>query len=178
MSQVFCEGKEVYLRTVRLSDVPLIVQWKNDPLVQRMALGPDVVATLSGERRDIKRALKSEAEVYLIITLKESDQALGYVRINWMDASHRFAWLRFAMGAERGKGFCKDALRSLFSSLFSQGVHRIEAEAYEFNTASIGLLESLGFKPEGLKRSAHFDGKEYVDIVVLGLLQEEFLASE
>ena len=178
MSQVFCEGQEVYLRTVRLADIGLIVKWKNDPLVQRMALGPDVVATVYSERKDIKRALKSEGEIYHIITLKESDQPVGYVRVNWMDASHRFAWLRFAMGAERGKGFCKDALRSLFTRLFSQGVHRIEAEAYEFNTASIGLLESLGFKPEGLKRSAHFDGKEYADIVVLGLLQKEFLLSK
>jgi len=82
------------------------------------------------------------------------------------------------MGAERGKGYCKDALRSLLTRLFSQGIHRIEAEAYEFNTASIGLLESLGFKPEGLKRNAHFDGKKYADIVVLGLLQEDFLASK
>lgn len=178
MSQVFCEGEEVYLRKVSLSDVALIVEWKNDPLVQRMALGPDAVATPSGEKRDIKRALRTDTEVYLIITLKKADQPAGYVRINWMDASHRFAWLRFAMGTERGKGFCKDALRSLIEKLFSQGVHRIEAEAYEFNKASIGLLESLGFKPEGLKRDAHFDGKEYADIVVLGLLQEEFLAAE
>lgn len=178
MSQVFCEGEETYLRKVRLTDVALIVEWKNDPLVQRMALGPDSVATPSSERGDIKRALRTDTEVYLIITLKESDQPVGYVRINWMDASHRFAWLRFAMGAERGKGFCKDALRSLLTRLFSQGVHRIDAEAYEFNTASIGLLESLGFRQEGLKRNAHFDGKEYVDIVVLGLLQEDFLAGK
>ena len=117
-------------------------------------------------------------EVYLIIALKESDQPVGYVRINWMDASHRFAWLRFAMGEERGKGYCKDALQSLIAKLFSQGIHRIEAEAYEFNTTSIGLLESMGFKPEGLKRNAHFDGKDYADIVVLGLLQEDFLAGK
>lgn len=117
-------------------------------------------------------------EVYLIIALKESDRPVGCVRINWMDAFHRFAWLRFAMGEERGKGYCKDALQSLIAKLFSQGIHRIEAEAYEFNTTSIGLLESMGFKPEGLKRNAHFDGKDYADIVVLGLLQEDFLAGK
>jgi RimJ/RimL family protein N-acetyltransferase len=122
MSHVFCEGQEVYLRGVRLSDIPLIVQWKNDPLVHRMALGPDVVATTYSERRDIKRALKSDAEVYLIIDLKESGQPVGYVRINWMDASHRFAWLRFTMGEERGKGYCKDALRSV---RVQQGKYRL-----------------------------------------------------
>jgi len=48
-------------------------------------------------------------EVYFIIALKDADQPVGYVRINRM---HPTASLRFAMGAERGKGFCKNALRS------------------------------------------------------------------
>ncbi len=52
-------------------------------------------------------------EVYLIIALKDADQPVGYVRINRMDPT---ALLRFTMGAERGKGFCKDALRSFIPS--------------------------------------------------------------
>lgn len=176
MAEVFCEGQRVYLRLLKLSDIRLVVKWKNEALVQRMALGPDVIATFYSERKDIKRAAKSEAELYLIIILKQSDRPVGYVRINWMDAyaSHRFAWLRFAMGEERGKGYCKDALQSLIAKLFSQGIHRIEAEAYEFNKASIGLLERLGFKREGLKREAHFDGESYRDVIVLGLLAGDF----
>lgn len=94
MAEVFCEGQRVYLRLLKLSDIPLVVQWKNDPLVHRMALGPDVIATLYSERKDIKRAAKSEVELYLIIILKQSDRPVGYVRINWMDASHRFAEVR------------------------------------------------------------------------------------
>lgn len=34
---VYCEGDNVYLRHVQVSDVPLIVTWKKDPFVQEMA---------------------------------------------------------------------------------------------------------------------------------------------
>ncbi len=53
-------------------------------------------------------------------------------------------------------------------------VHRVEAEVYEFNEASLHLLTSLGFKREGVKRQAHFDGEAYCDIVVMGLLAKDF----
>ncbi len=174
--EAFCEGNRVYLREIKTSDVPRLVKWKSDRLVQRMALGPDACITAASQRSDIKQAIKSDAELYFIICLEQSDRPLGYIRINWMDTSHRFAWLRFAMGEERGKGYCKDALQAFIARLLSQGVHRIEAEAYEFNRVSIGLMESLGFKREGLKRQAHYDGERYADVAVLGLLAQDFLS--
>ena len=57
----------------------------------------------------------------------------------------------------------RDGLRALLGHLFSEGVHRVDAEAYEFNEASLGLMEGLGFVREGLKRQAHFDDEGYVE---------------
>ncbi len=91
-----------------------------------------------------------------------------------MDNARECAWLRFALGEKRGQGYAKDALRSFLDFLFTEGTHRVEAEVYEFNTVSLGLLESLGFKKEGLKRKAHFDDARYVDVWVLGLLDEDW----
>jgi len=44
-------------------------------------------------------------------------------------------------------------------------------------TPSLGLLESLGFEREGRKREAHLDGERYANIIILGLLKEEFRSS-
>ena len=174
MTAIFCEGDKVYLRTVQMEDVPLIVKWKGDPLVWRMAVGREAEVTLANQEDDVRGAIDSEKELYFIIAVKETDQAIGYVRINWMDETKRFAWLRFALAEQRGRGYAKDALKALLAHLFVGGVHRIEAEVYEFNERSLGLLESLGFKREGRKREAHFDSERYVDVVVLGLLKEDF----
>jgi ribosomal-protein-alanine N-acetyltransferase len=170
---IFCEGDRVYLRPVQMEDVSLIVKWKSDPLVQRMAIGREAQITLENQQDDVKEAIESDKELYLIIVVKATDQAIGYVRINWLDEAKRFAWLRFALGEQRGRGYAKDALKAFLAHLFAEGVHRVEAEVYEFNKRSLGLLESLGIKREGLKREAHFDGERYADIVVLGLLREE-----
>ncbi len=177
MSKVFCAGNRVYLRTVEVGDASVIAGWKRDPLVQRMALGPDVEVSTEEEMKDIERANDDNDQLYLVLVTKRIDHPIGYVRINWLDGSHRFAWLRFALGEQRGKGYAKDGLQALLRYLLTAGVHRVEAEVYEFNRVSLGLLEGLGFEREGVKRHAHFDGESYHDIVVLGLLVEESLAS-
>ncbi|MBN2380996.1 GNAT family N-acetyltransferase [candidate division WOR-3 bacterium] len=169
------EGERVFLRLVTLEDASDITTWKSDPVVQHMALGPDIEINLENQTEDIKRALDSEGELYLVIVVKETGSPIGYVRVNWMDCDKRFAWLRFALGSERGKGYSKDALRCLIAHLFERGMHRAEAEVYEFNMVSLRLLEGLGFKKEGLKREACFEGKGYSDIVVLGLLEADFV---
>ena len=60
MSKFFCEGNKVYLRSVQLSDVPLIVKWKNDPLIQKMALSPDISVPLENQKQDTKRVIGSD----------------------------------------------------------------------------------------------------------------------
>ncbi len=171
---VFARGQRVYLRPVQASDAELITSWKQDPVVRRMALGPDTEIDLAGQEKDIKTAASSIDELYVVIVIAETDEPVGYIRINWMDSEHRFVWLRFALGARRGEGNAKDALRCFLTRLFSLGLHRAEAEVYEFNQPSLGLLKSLGFYEEGRKRQAHYDGKGFADVVVLGLLKEHF----
>jgi RimJ/RimL family protein N-acetyltransferase len=53
------------------------------------------------------------------------------------------------------------------------GCLRLEAEVYSNNGASQRMLESLGFLKEGIKRKAHFDGTQYIDVYDYGLLIDE-----
>lgn len=171
---VLYEGASVSLRQVKLEDAALLVRWKTDPLVQRMALGPEVKVTLENQERDIASALNRDDQLYLLIVRKADDQPIGYMRIDWMDAHQQHAWLRFALGEGRGQGYARDALAAVLAELFARGLHRVEAEVYEFNQASLRLLSSLGFQQEGCKRQAHFTGEGYYDVIVLGLLHEDW----
>ena len=175
MVRAFCQGNEIYLRPVKLADAAVLAKWKSDPFVQRMALDSDADnISAAKEEEDVRRALDSGDQLYLIVVVRDTRQPIGYVRINWMDSFQRIAWLRFALGEHRGEGYAKDALKHFLRRLFAQGAHRVEAEVYEFNEACLHLLESLGFNQEGVKRQAHFDGDGYCDIIALGLLAEEF----
>jgi [ribosomal protein S5]-alanine N-acetyltransferase len=164
----------VLLRAVRLEDVPLIVQWKSDPLVRSMALGPLTVVDPEGQRHDVERALSSDDETYCIVCLREQERPIGYIRTNFMDDEKKIVWLRFALGSHRGQGYMKESLRSCLGHQFDSGIDRIEAEVYDSNHPSMHLMESIGFVAEGRKRDAHHDGKKYVDVIVYGLLRKEW----
>lgn len=169
----FCEGTAVYLRPANGSDAELVTEWKNDPYIRQMALDPGTATDRRGQEADIVRSEGDEGQLYLMVVLRETDEAVGYVRVNWMDDERRTGWLRFAMGRGRGKGYAKDALASLLTHLAAKGLHRVDAEVYEFNRPSRSLLEGLGFRAEGVKREAHFDGADYCDVIAYGLLARE-----
>ena len=168
-----CGDETLYLRTVRPGDAADVARWKEDPLLRRMALGRTYRASEQGERDEIERALGSDREVYLLIVLREGDRSIGYVRINWIDGDSRLAWLRFALGERRGEGHAQRALRCLLEHLFARGLHRVDAEVYEFNETSLALLDRLGFRREGLKRRACHDGDDWRDVVAFGLLRDD-----
>ncbi|MBI4727616.1 GNAT family N-acetyltransferase [candidate division TA06 bacterium] len=67
----------ILLRQVCVEDAPLIVQWKSDPLVKTMALGPSTQVNVEGQRRDIERAVLSEDQIYCIICIKKDKQPIG-----------------------------------------------------------------------------------------------------
>ena len=170
----YCEGERVYLRSVHMDDVSLIVKWKKDPYIQKMTLYPGAPVARESQEHDIERALKADDELYLIIVVKETDKPIGYVRANFWEGQSDSVWLRYALGEERGKGYGKDALTCFIKRLFDEGVHRFDTEVYEFNTVTLAFLEKLGFVKEGVKRKAFFDGETHVDVVVFGLLKEDF----
>ncbi len=75
----------------------------------------------------------------------------------------------------QGKGYGKESLKAAMDFAFNKmNLHRLEAEIYEFNKVSIKLMESLGFKKEGVLREAQFSNGKYWDIIRYGILRSEF----
>ena len=161
------------IRPVTKGDCPQIMRWKQDPLIQRMALGSDSTIKYNDQLSDIERSVQATDHDYLILELLPDDIPIGYIRLDWLDSEHRCAWLRFALGSHRGHGCMRDCLSALLQKLFQGGMHRIEAEVYSFNQASRHLLERLGFQREGCKRNAQWDGQQYWNILCYGLLSSD-----
>lgn len=176
--KIFCESERLYFRYVELADLHLIVKWKNDPLIKKMSLGMDTQITFQNQERDILRSIEENKDLYLIIILKVSDKPIGYIRINWMDETGCFAWLRYGLGEEREKGYAKEALKAVLKKLFALNLHRVDAEVFEFNEPSLKLLKALGFKEEGIRRDAYYNKDRYFDVIVLGLLEKDITREE
>lgn len=75
-----------------------------------------------------------------------------------------------------GRGYAREAVTGLLDMLFDEGCRRVFADTDPDNAASIGLLESLGFRREGLLRAEWETHIGVRDSVILGLLHDEWRA--
>jgi RimJ/RimL family protein N-acetyltransferase len=74
----------------------------------------------------------------------------------------------------RGQGLGRRLLREVLNRVFADGLLRVELEVFASNIAAIRLYEQEHFVIEGRKRRARtLDGVED-DVIVMGLLKEEW----
>ncbi len=99
--------------------------------------------------------------------------SIVFSRIRWFN---RKSEISIILKKEfQGKGYGKKSLKAAMDFAFNKmNLHRLEAEVYEFNNVSIKLIESLGFKKEGILREAQYSKGKYWDIIRYGILRNEF----
>jgi RimJ/RimL family protein N-acetyltransferase len=73
-----------------------------------------------------------------------------------------------------GRGTTRRALELVYGELFEDGVRKILGFPFASNHAIIGLGKSIGAKTEGVLRRQTLQGGKPVDLVILGLLKEDF----
>ena len=75
----------------------------------------------------------------------------------------------------RRKGTGALLLKTSLKDAFSKGITRVELEVFASNTGAVSLYKKEGFREEGRKRKARYIDGTYDDIIVMGLLKEEWL---
>jgi ribosomal-protein-serine acetyltransferase len=94
-------------------------------------------------------------------------------KIDWFDRSSSIGyWL----GADhQGKGLMTEACRAVVRYAFKElQLHRLEIRCAPGNARSCAIPERLGFKREGLLRQAQWVSGRWLDLVVYGLLANEW----
>lgn len=85
-----------------------------------------------------------------MIELKKEHKVIGTIHLmkDEQDDSYEIGYvLTFAY---RRKGYAFEALNALIDTLFqNKDIHELKATCYDYNQASIRLLEKLGFKVKG-----------------------------
>jgi RimJ/RimL family protein N-acetyltransferase len=73
-----------------------------------------------------------------------------------------------------GRATTHTALVSVYRELFDGGVRKILGFPFRSNHAIVGLGKALGARTEGVLRQQTLQGGRPVDLVILGLLKEDF----
>jgi RimJ/RimL family protein N-acetyltransferase len=155
---------------------------KKGKLVLRTTVGDDEELIALFQNAD-ELLNMSETRVYpdgmpteMVFRIEIDNVLIGEVRLKNLRWFNRKAELSIIIHEEhQGKGYGREVLEYIIEYAFDKmNLHRLEAEALEFNEISISLLEKLGFQPEGRLREAKYHNDKYWDILRYGLLKSEY----
>jgi [ribosomal protein S5]-alanine N-acetyltransferase len=167
------------LRLPRVSDVPRLVEYLNDPPVFRPVFARSEPLTRSDElvwvQRARRRTLRHQ-KLNLAITQRSTGELIGGVGLELREEAGRRGWLGYWIARPFWhRGYASEAASAVLTLGFERvGLHRVDAAVFEFNPRSMRLLERLGFRREGYRREVlRRDGRWY-DEATFGLLAREF----
>ncbi len=175
-------GARVCLRALRADDVPALFALQSDPVGMRHWSYPALTHVEQAQEvfERNERCARAGDCCPWAITLTGDDALIGTCTLFALDRNHRRALLGYALRREHwGNGYAQEALRLALGFAFGPlRLHRVEADVDPRNTASLRLLERLGFAREGLQRERYFVAGEVQDSALYALLAREFGAAK
>jgi RimJ/RimL family protein N-acetyltransferase len=171
------DPQKVVLRQLSLNDVSeKYIGWLNDPEVyQFMGLRHKIPVAQQDVIRYIETCNKNKRHHWGIFNDGEhvGNVTCGYYERNyhWADISNIIGEKKF-----RGTNLAKFALVGAIDYLFNiAGLHRLQAITLPVNFAGIALLANIGMRKEAVFKKATIVDDVYVDVLVYGILKEEWL---
>lgn len=166
----------ITLRSLTQADLPILRQFVNDPEAMR---GSGVYWPIDDLRQEnwFQSVSKAHDTVWFGIEMVESAALVGTCCLVGIDWVSRLAELRIRLGDRTawGQGIGTEATRLLVQYGFVDlNLERIWLRVYASNQRAIHLYEKVGFQHEGrLRRAAYIHGVAE-DVLLMGLLREEW----
>ena len=154
-----------------LSDQESMRYWSDQPI-------SDLDAAIEVLDQDLESDAQGNSMCWAI-TFNGQDKMIGKCILFQFSRENR-AEIGYILNRKYWRqGLTYQALGAVIDFAFNTlKLHRIEADVDTENLASIGLLEKLGFKREGLFRERWRVYDEWQDSLMLGLLKQDWLAKK
>lgn len=122
------------------------------------------------------RIFKEHTGIRWMIEERESGSFVGTCGFLGIEREHNRMEIGYDLTrAHWGKGLMPEAVRAVLNFGFGPlQANKIEARVDPGNTASIRLMDKLGFVREGLLRQHEFEKGHYVDLAAYALLKSEY----
>lgn len=170
---------ELQLVPFQLGHFPILQRWfaTEKELVQWA--GPALRHPLSLEQmhEDLAES-RRRPPLRLLWSACRDDQVIGHCQLLFdrRNGVVRLARIVLAPSA-RGQGLGLPMLEALLAEAFADAdIERVELNVYDWNAAARHLYRRAGFREEGLRRSATRVGRERWNVVLMGLLRQEWAA--
>lgn len=174
-------GERLRLRAIERADLPLFVNWLNDPEVRR-GLKMYLPLSLAEEENWYAGMLERPGDEHpLMIEVISEDGWVpigncGLFNIDWRI---RVAEFGIFIGAKQywNQGYGTDATRLILQHAFETlNLNRVFLRVYDNNPRAVRAYEKAGYVIEGRLRQAHYDEASYCDIILMSVLRSEWQA--
>lgn len=173
------EFGRVRFRPVERGDLPLRVQWLNDPAVQN-TLSYEMPVTLEKTEAWLERHRDNPSRADFSVLTTEGEY-IGFCGLLDIDRAASKAEHYITLGNEtfRGKGFGRESYILLQMFAFDElGLNRLYGYQLTNNVAGHRLIEKLGWTREGLLRQDKLSHGKIVDRFIVSLLRSEWNAGK
>lgn len=166
------QTERLLLRQVAPEDTEGLFQCYSDPEVMKYLAAPlDNQDAIGGILEDYKDGFGHGYNLIWSITIKETAAfagTAGFEEFSFLDgkADIGFSLLR----THQGMGYMREALHEIITCGFQKlKLNRIQTTVVPENTASVKLLEKLGFKKEGHMKQSVFFNNSFHDELMFAL---------
>jgi RimJ/RimL family protein N-acetyltransferase len=167
------------LRDLRLADAAAVASGAGDRRVARYLIQVPSPYPIALARRWVTHRMEwwnlGRGVTFAIALAHEADQLLGTISLRRF-ARDRRAELGYWLAAQAwGRGFATEAARAAVDFGFRElALARIYAQVLADNRASCAVLDKLGMVNEGVKRQHVHKARRLHDVVLYGLLRDEW----
>ena len=172
-------GDHVRLRAMRREDLPLFVEWINDPEVRRNLLFNNPLSIHQEEKwfTDTLACHVDEQPLTIEIKTEQGWQLAGNTGFMGINRHASSAEIGIFIGDKRfwNQGFGTEAMRLMVAHGFNDlNFHRIFLHVFETNPRAVRAYEKVGFTHEGRYREARYLEGHYVDVLIMSILKSEW----
>lgn len=169
-------GERTVLRPFTEADAEVMAAIIEDPEVLRFTDESSEEFPLERLRSWYGSRSDQNDRLDLAVTDRASGELVGEVVLYEWDAKARSCIFRTLIGPRgRNRGLGTEATRLIVGHGFEQlGLHRIQLEAYGHNPRALRVYEKVGFVVEGVRREADLRDGQWVDWVVMAILEDEW----
>lgn len=171
------KGNKVLLRCVERRDINIFYDIWCDEEVRKF----DGNFIMPPAKEDILNNFNKFVNIdkkYLTI-VNEKGVVVGYITYREIKETKNVYVLGITIGRNFwNRGYGQDSIKVLLKYLFmDMAAHRVELEVLDFNLRGIQCYTKCGFIEEGKKRKTCFSSGSYRDIIIMGILRDEFIIS-
>jgi ribosomal-protein-alanine N-acetyltransferase len=166
------------LREMTFADLDAVLRIRGDYEVTKYNTGKPISTRREAEIiiDSIAGDYRQQLSVRWAMALKHNNLMIGMCGFNYWDRISFKASVGYDLARDYwGQGYMPEAIRRIVQFGFEDmQLNRIEADCASINTASVRVLEKVGFQREGLQRDQYFEDGQFYDLMLFALLKREW----